>query len=111
MSHPKGLVFSIFFVTLFCIPAFSQRAACSKMKATVEVIPATATEGAAVKVESQNDDQELVVHLVVQGISDVKDRLRLKEGRISDVVPGNYDVILVDKKGKYCSETHRITIN
>jgi hypothetical protein len=81
------------------------------MGITVEVTPSKDGQGGSVKVTSSSKDLTFELHLLGVGFQGSNDQLHIKNGTIRNVPPGEYDVIIQDTKGGYCSETRKVIVN
>ena len=82
---------------------------CESMKLEVEVAPAT-DQGSTIKVRVP-EDADIRVALMQAEPPGPPHEVRLINGEVRNIAPGAYDIIVVDKKHKYCSEVRKVTVN
>lgn len=103
-------VFAIFLTAPFSLKAQSSKE-CQKMDVTVTVEQASKGAVATIRIECSGKDAQLTYHLFGVGDASKNDKTKLKEGTIKNVLPGTYDIVVVDASKKYCSETRNLTVN
>lgn len=110
MRPCNGFIISVFLFLLTTSLSFAQSRDCRKMDVTVDVSDARNGQTGTIKVTSSDRDLTFDLHLIGMGAKSTTDQLHIKNGTIRNVHPGEYDLIIQDTKGGYCSETRKVTV-
>jgi hypothetical protein len=110
MKPRNGFILSIFFLVLTASVSYAQSNNCRKMDVTVDVTGSQNGQGGSIRVTSSDSGLKFSLHLLGMGAKSNTDQLHIKNGTIKNIPPGEYDLIIQDTKGGYCSETRKVTV-
>ena len=109
MSPYNGFILSIV-LTLPLLPAPNRSELdCQEMRLKVEVQPPT-EQGSNIQISVPRDaDVKVVLMRLEPGTP--PEEVQLVNGKISNVAPGQYELLVQDKSRKYCVAQQTITVN
>ena len=109
MNPYNGFILSI--VLMLILPDLPRREIqnCETMKLEIEVMPATEL-GSTIKLRVP-EDADLKVVLMRDDPPGQPNEVRLVNSELRHVQKGSYDIVVVDKKRKYCSEVQKVRVN
>ena len=113
MRPLNGFTVSIFL--LLVITPLSTRAqseSCRKLELTVDVTSSSGTQDGTIKVSAKDNSVKFVLYLFSKGKENRKnDQLSITSGKIENVPPGTYDLMIHYPDENICTETRKVTVN